>query len=187
MGRTGGYGGPTVEQTPSIEIDVFRRAGYVGTPATNWWVYRNRLFCAGIQPKHWDDNAVTLDKQILRITHLPWHFGGQRAYFLCDCGRRVGKLYRPTGHPWRCRKCYGLTYATKQSAPRPRLILKAQKIRELLGGKLGVLDTFPDRPKGMHWRRYDRLRRQHDQAVQASIGSLAPFAKRMLSRLKART
>ena len=123
--------------------------------------------------------------RILRITHLPWHFGGSRAYFLCDCGRRVGKLYRPTDHPWRCRKCYQLTYATRQAAPRQRLILKGQKIRELLGGKLGVLDDFPDKPKSMHWRRYDRLRRQHDQAVQDSLGMLAPYAKRMASRLNA--
>ena len=46
---------------------------------------------------------------------------------------------------------------------------------------------FPDRPKGMHWRRYDRLRRQHDQAVQDSIGTLAACAKRMLSRLTAKS
>jgi hypothetical protein len=186
MGRGGGNGGPTVEQMRSIEIDVFHRAGYVGTPATNWWVYRNRLFCAGIQPRHWNDNAVTLDTQVLLIAHLPWHFGGQRAYFLCDCGRRAGKLYRAPGHPWRCRKCYQLTYATRQAAPRQRLILKGQKIRELLGGELGVLCPFPAKPKGMHWRRYDRLRRQHDQAVECSLGMLGPVAKRMLSRITAR-
>jgi len=23
-------------------------------------------------------------------------------------------------------------------------------------------DVFPDKPKGMHWRTYERLRRQHD-------------------------
>jgi hypothetical protein len=183
MGRTGGFGGPTVEQMRCIEIDVFRRAGYVGTPATNWWVYRNRLFLAGIQPQHWNEDAVTLDNQILRITHLPWHFGGQRYYFSCDCGRRVGKLYSPPGYPWRCRKCYQLTYATRQASPRQRLILRAQKIREQLGGKLAVLDDFPPKPKGMHWRRYHHLRRQHDQAVQDSLRTLAPIAKRMLSRL----
>ena len=154
--------------------------GYVGTPATNWLVYRNRLFCAGIQPKHWNDNAVTLDNQILRITHLPWHFGGQRAYFLCDCGRRVGKLYRPPGHPWRCRKCYQLTYATRQAAPRQRLILKAQKFENSWAASLAFLMSFRTSRRAMHWRRYDRLRRQHDQAVQDSIGTLAACAKRML-------
>jgi hypothetical protein len=127
--------------------------------------------------------AVTLDNQILRITHLPWHFGGNRSYFLCDCGRRVGTLYRPPGHPWRCRKCYQLTYATRQAAPRQRLILKAQKVREQLGGKLGVLDVFPDKPKGMHWRRYDRLRRFHDQAVENSLAMLSPYITRLSHRV----
>jgi hypothetical protein len=37
----------------------------------------------------------------------------------------------------------------------------------------------------MHWRRYDRLRRVHDQAVQDSIRMLAPYAERMASRLNA--
>ena len=37
----------------------------------------------------------------------------------------------------------------------------------------------------MHWRRYDRLRRQHDHAVQDSLAMLAPYAKRMASRLNA--
>jgi hypothetical protein len=42
----------------------------------------------------------------------------------------------------------------RQAAPRQRLIYRAQKIREQLDGKLGVLDDFPAKPKGMHWRRY---------------------------------
>src|SRR5262249_50616000 len=37
--------------------------------------------------------------------------------------------------------------------------------------------------KSMHWRRYDRLRRLHDQAVERSLGMLAPFAKRTPARL----
>jgi hypothetical protein len=69
------------------------------------------------------------------------------------------------------------------AAPRQRLILKAQKVRELLGGKLGVLDDFPAKPKGMHWQRYDRLRRVHDRAVQDSLRMLAPFAQRMATWL----
>ncbi len=27
-----------------------------------------------------------------------------------------------------------------------------------------MLDEFPDKPKGMHWRTYDRLRRVHNVA-----------------------
>jgi hypothetical protein len=28
-------------------------------------------------------------------------------------------------------------------------------------------DAFPDKPRGMHWRTYDRLRRSHDAAGDA--------------------
>jgi len=32
-------------------------------------------------------------------------------------------------------------------------------------------EDFPDKPKGMHWRTYDRLRRVHDAAEErAAIG-----------------
>ena len=178
MGRQGGHGAATVEQTRSIDINELRRAGYTGTPPTNWWVHRIKLFRAGIRPHNCNEEAVTLDNQTLHITHLPWHYGGQRAHFLCDCGRTVGKLYAPFGYPWRCRHCYGLTYATRQAAPQYRLILKAQKIREQLGGDLGVTNAFPDKPRGMHWQRYNRLRAVHDQAVGSSLAMLTPFIER---------
>jgi hypothetical protein len=53
----------------------------------------------------------------------------------------------------------------------------------LLDGKLGVVDTFPERPKGMHTRRYNRLRLLHGKAVQDSLGMLAAYTERLASRL----
>jgi hypothetical protein len=181
MGRQGGYGGATVEQAPSIDINDLRRAGYTGSPPTNWRVHRIKLLRAGIWPQNCDEGTIKLDNQILHITHLPWHYGGQRAYFLCDCGRTVGKLYAPYDYPWRCRNCYGLTYATRQAAPQYRLILKAQRVREQLGGDLGVANAFPEKPKGMHWQRYNRLRAMHDQAVGSSLAMLRPYIERAIS------
>ena len=99
----------------------------------------------------------------------PWHFGGRRSFFVCRCGRKVLQLFAPYRHSWRCRHCYDLTYATWQAGLRYRLILKAQKARERLGGDLGVANPFPAKPKGMHSRRYDRLRARHDQAVEQSL------------------
>jgi hypothetical protein len=62
-----------------------------------------------------------------------------------------------------------LTYASRQVGIRHRLILKGQKVRERLGSDLGVANPFPSKPKGMHWRRYNRLRARHDQAVEESL------------------
>lgn len=41
--------------------------------------------------------------------------GGSRWWGTCPrCGRRVGKLYKPAGASFACRKCHGLTYRTCQ-------------------------------------------------------------------------
>jgi hypothetical protein len=52
--------------------------------------------------------------QIVRVVPIHWtkcHFGGQRPWFNCPCGRRVAKLYW-TEACFACRRCLGLlTYA----------------------------------------------------------------------------
>jgi hypothetical protein len=167
--RPRGYGRRTVEQTRSVDIRDLRKAAYVGEASGNWLEARNKLLCAGIQPRHWNDEAITLDGQTLTVGWAPWHFGGKRPFFACRCGRKVLQLFAPGGHSWRCRHCYDLTYATRQVGLRYRLILKAQKVRERLRGDLGVCNPFPARPKGMHSKRYERLRERHEQAVEESL------------------
>jgi hypothetical protein len=184
MGRWGGYGRRTVEQTRSVDIDALRRAGYIGKPRSTWWVHRQRLSREGIRPTHWSNNGtITLDDQTLCIRQVPWHYGGKRAVFWCACGRMARKLYAPRGQPWRCRHCYRLTYATRQASRPSRLLLKAQKIRERLGGSPSVCDDFPAKPKGMHWRRYERLWQAHEDAADTGVTLIAAH---FLSRWGAR-
>jgi hypothetical protein len=104
-------------------------------------------------------------------------------------GRPEGRCeaFAPNGSLWRCRHCHDLTYATRQAAPLYRLILKAQKIRERLEGNLGVLDDFPPKPKGMHWRRYQRLRQTHDQAASEPAANPASFCQSDRLRVLAST
>src|SRR5215472_7420230 len=161
MGRWPGDGRRTVERTRTIEIGTLRRAGYVGKPARDWWESRNKLNNLGIWPKSWRDGFIHLPNQILCTEEVPWRFGGQRFYFVCDCGRRVEKLHAFRDRPWRCRHCYNLTYATRQATPRDRQQIKAQKIRLRLGGD-ALNDIAPAKPKGMHWKRYWRIRHKHD-------------------------
>jgi hypothetical protein len=53
--------------------------------------------------------------QMIRITTTRPHFGGKRFWFVCECGRRAGRLYLPTGQAvFRCRLCYDLTYQSAQ-------------------------------------------------------------------------
>jgi hypothetical protein len=51
----------------------------------------------------------------------------------------------------------------------------AQKIRMRLGASPNMMEAFPDKPKGMHWRTYDRLRRRPDLAKARSMMGLMRY------------
>jgi len=47
-----------------------------------------------------------------------------------------------------------------------------------------MVEAFPDRPKGMHGRTYQRLRRTHDLAEEKAMMGLSHFADRQLARAR---
>jgi hypothetical protein len=123
--------------------------------------YRVRLFGA----TEWKDI-----QQRVPITWTNGRFGGRRPWFKCVvssngkyCGRRVAKLYAD-GELFACRHCYGLAYDSQRQNPRTRATRRAQKIMMRLGGSGNLTDPFPEKPRGMHWRTYQRL---SDRAVAA--------------------
>jgi hypothetical protein len=101
-----------------------------------------------------------------------------RLWFKCACGRHVSALYSPNGGRWQCRHCWRLTYATRQAIPRDRQLLRAQRIRHRLGGSRNMVEPFPPKPKGMHWRTYERLRRVHDLADEKAMMGWAQWLDR---------
>lgn len=102
---------------------------------------------------------------LVSLTWTPCHFGGQRPWFLCPgvrCGRRVAILYG--GRYFLCRQCHKLAYESTRSEPHVRYLGKAQAIRAQLGGSGSIGERFPEKPKGMHWRTYHRLRTEANYA-----------------------
>jgi hypothetical protein len=88
------------------------------------------------------------------------HFGGDRPWFMClKCDRRVGKLYN-TGVRLACRRCLDLWYASQRRGAKSRSYLQALKLRLRLNGVASLTAPIPDRPKRMHERTYQRLRRR---------------------------
>jgi hypothetical protein len=94
------------------------------------------------------------------------------------CGRQVTKLYH-AGRLFACRHCSRLAYASQQESAHERGLLKAQKIRMRLGGSANMLEDFPEKPKGMHWRTYKRFCCAHDVAQEHSIIGLTDFVERL--------
>ena len=115
----------------------------------------------------------------LQSTSLPW--GGLRWWFTCPlilgddaCGRRVAKLYLPPGQRFfGCRHCYNLTYSSQQEGVADRLMRKARKIRARLGASNSFMEPILFKPKNMHQKTFDRLRREADRASNLSMMIMA--------------
>ena len=89
-------------------------------------LYRIRKIGSGIDPRrsdidYWidedDDNSylfITIggsEPQRIIIEEVEVAFGGFRQYFVCDCGKRIIKIYLPQGKKeFKCKKCHQLKY-----------------------------------------------------------------------------
>jgi hypothetical protein len=137
------------------------------------------IYTAGSGPEAEDiRESVPLD-------WTPCRFGGARPWFLCPglgCGRRVGKLYCH-GRYFVCRHCLDLTYESRREPAHTRALHRAQAIRERLGGSMSMLEPFPEKPKGMHWRTYERLQLEHDIADGDSLRLSAHIFEGLQRRL----
>jgi hypothetical protein len=109
--------------------------------------------------EEWRDVA-----DFIPIVETATNFGGHRQWFQCpSCHSRCRILYG--GTLFRCRRCHRLKYDTQYEPPFARAATRALKIRERLGGKGGLDDLFPPRPKGMHRKTYERLQ-AHEERMQ---------------------
>ena len=143
-------------------------SGSIGVFAKNGAVilsYRHRNWDGEWQSKEY---AVSLE-------WTPCYFGGERAWFRCPaqgCGRRVAILYGD--EIFACRHCRQLAYDSQREPTWERALTRYHAIKQKLGAR--PADDFPDKPKGMHWRTYNRL---CAEAEEASNRSLSPWMPRL--------
>ena len=173
-------GAPTCEGCPSIDVRVWHRQGLLrpGQSFPCSWSLAGEPFGSisvrtepsavvlSFRARGWErDEWKSVNQRVPIVWTVP-HFGGYRTWFCCTrCGRRVAKLFFGGSAFFACRRCYGLAYESQLESLPHRGIGKARKIRVKMGGDANILDDFPPKPKGMHWRTYARLRHVYEVTV----------------------
>jgi hypothetical protein len=113
------------------------------------------------------------------------HYGGRRYWFCCPrTGNRTTKLFLPLGgHRFLSRGAYRLGYACQRETQSDRLMRKARKLNRALGGDGSLDGEAPSKPKGMHWRTYERRVAAwiaaEEQTDMAGLLSIAPLMRRL--------
>jgi hypothetical protein len=108
------------------------------------------------------------------LERTPCHFGGLRVWWRCPavgCGRRVAILHG--GAMFACRRCHQLAYRCQRETDDDRAARRADTIRRRLGWEPGILNGGGLKPKGMHWRTFERLQAMHDDHVNRSLIGIA--------------
>jgi hypothetical protein len=121
------------------------------------------------------------------IERTPCNIGGTRPWFICPaqgCARRVAILYE--GRIFACRHCYQLPYASTREDSGDRARRRADRLRERLGWRPGVLNGGGPKPTPMHWQTFERLTEEHDKLLEICIRALTLKADRMRRRLMRR-
>lgn len=127
----------------------------------------------------------TPHKEHVWLEMTPCNYGGERTWFRCPhCQRRRAVLFDVNGI-FACRDCHDLVYASTHEDEVGACDRRIRQIGERLNGEgrgRGFLWTMPDKPKGMHWRTYDRLtrelRREHERREDLFAESAAKIIAR---------
>lgn len=201
-GRPSGSGRDTVEGSRSIDINRLHKVGCLAPGWAGGWQWtRDGEKVASISMRaeadrlhlsyrvrigggEWEDVAETV-----RIVRVACRLGGTRPYFICPgvvngipCGWRVAKLHGP-GRSFLCRHCYRLAHASQSEGALDRMHRRAHKLKQRLGGDPGTNFFFPQRPKGMWRRTYERLREQASEAEMLADKAFEIEAARLLARI----
>ena len=190
----GGYGSgrrsskPKVEECNSLDANQLSGNGGLsnGWNGTATWLRNGfKIGSVGMRTSadrlhlSYRSSEFGLVAQPILIERMPCHFGGSRAYFRCDCGKRVLMLYG-FGRLFRCRHCCGLFHSSKNEGFWDRSLRQRTKHRWRLSGDASLEAYEMPKPKGMWWRTFYRLQRAAQAAENRAADDFIIAARRLV-------
>jgi hypothetical protein len=179
----------TVEACQRIDIRYIRKRGFLDALAfsLSWRRGREPSGDLWVNVDHAEDgraSALRLKYRYRRgygewhdvtdripVEWTPCNLGGERPWLTCpSCRRRRAVLCLGSSGVFRCRDCYALAYTSTRESVLDRTDRKLRKLRERMGDEdawIGRADAwyYPDKPKGMHWRTWERLWREWRELI----------------------
>ena len=169
-----GRGYPKSDQMLRLDLARLERRGYLrGGPYRMSWSWGSGGDDAGsivllslatglklmYRSRRGDDEWQDVD-ELVPFIWTPTKFGGQRRWFQClSCGRKCRVLYG--GGRFRCRRCR--VCATARNRRRERIAPRGPCSRSLSASiPKSNATTYRAKPKGMHWRTYNRLAERYE-------------------------
>lgn len=156
----------TIEQHYAVDVRQVMRA-CSGRTASLELSQGDKLYC--LAKINTEKQTMQLNQQRVKLTTTPCNYGGKRWWFICpSCERRCAKLY--WGNTWACQQCLNLKYYSQQATTGNcwTWYWKAEKVAIQIDPSFRITDAlaaahaswwdFPERPKGMHWNTYERMR-----------------------------
>lgn len=120
-----------------------------------------------------DGGASQTVQEPVRLTYTACHYGGTRVWFCCPaCGRRVRKLYSVRGS-WYCRNSLNVAYSTQSLDVIQRMHRRISKLENRL-------EENGAKPKGMHWKTYDRIMKKREDTQRRLDYAFCLAAERIL-------
>jgi hypothetical protein len=184
-GRSGGR--PTVEDSLSLNLPRLFKTGWLKQGAWTSGTLRwsivgtgEEIASIGFEARlgekdgyvrlHWTStNRWSGEKRQcenrIELTTRAQPLGGRRWWFACPhTGQLAERLHLPSGaYTFACRKAYRLAYRSQRETPRDRALSGAFALRRKLGADGGIGD-YVTKPKGMHWRTFERAMERIDRA-----------------------
>lgn len=188
----------TVEEARILSIYDLNRHGafnrFVGQPKVLRWLgpddevrasigYRIIGELEALELKYnithiWDEPQTKPVCQRISLSPLPCHFGGVRYFFHCNlsvngryCGRRVAKLYLPSGGTYfGCRHCYSLSYESRQKYRGP-FYWGVTKLFDLMEQDEPDWNRLTEKQRKKLERVYEKVNQHSDFLISLSRGT----------------